>query len=107
MPSRIPWSGRHVIGRIVRPLLALALAGTLGATLSGCPRDRAESKQPNRAPAVPVAVASVEQKAMPVQVQAIGTVEAFSVVSIKAQVGGELMRVHFKEGQDVKKGELL
>ena len=44
---------------------------------------------------------------MPVQIQAIGTVEAFSVVSIKAQVGGELMRVHFKEGQDVKKGELL
>src|SRR5262245_43788355 len=107
MPFRVPWPIRHRIGRIARPVLGLALTGVLGALLSGCPRDRAESKQPNRAPVVPVAVAPVEQKAMPVQVQAIGTVEAFSVVSIKAQVGGELMRVHFKEGQDVKKGELL
>ena len=44
---------------------------------------------------------------MPLQIQAIGTVEASAVVSIKAQVGGELLRVHIKEGQDVKKGDLL
>jgi multidrug efflux system membrane fusion protein len=44
---------------------------------------------------------------MPVQIQAIGSVEAYVVVSVKAQVGGELMRVHFKEGQDVKKGDML
>jgi multidrug efflux system membrane fusion protein len=56
---------------------------------------------------VPVAVAAVEQKAMPVQVQAIGTVEPLSQVTVRAQVGGELMRVHIKEGQDVRKGELL
>ncbi len=85
----------------------LVLAGALAATLSGCPRDRAESKQPTKSPPVPVAVAPVEQKAVPVQIQAIGTVEASSVVSVKAQVGGELTRVHFKEGQDVRKGDLL
>ena len=44
---------------------------------------------------------------MPVQVTAIGNVEAYSTVSVKAQVGGQLSRVHFREGQDVKKGELL
>ena len=44
---------------------------------------------------------------MPLQIQAIGTVEASAVVSVKAQVGGELLRVHIKEGQDVKKGDLL
>jgi multidrug efflux system membrane fusion protein len=97
-------SPRH---KTVRAGLGLVLAGALCATLSGCPRDRAESKQPTKAPPVPVAVAAVEQKAMPVQIQAIGTVEAYSVVSVKAQVGGELTRVHFKEGQDVKKGDLL
>jgi multidrug efflux system membrane fusion protein len=56
---------------------------------------------------VAVAVATVEKKSMPLQIQAIGTVEAYAVVAVKAQVGGELLRIHFKEGQDVRKGDLL
>ena len=84
------------------PLL-LVLAGGLAA----CSGDRAESKQPPPRPAVAVAVAPVEQKAMPLQIQAIGTVEAYAVVSVRAQVGGELQRVHVKEGQQVRKGDLL
>src|SRR5262249_45147696 len=51
--------------------------------------------------------APVEQKAAPLLVQAIGTVEASSVVSVRAQVGGELLRVHIQEGQDVHKGDIL
>ena len=93
--------------RVFRAGSGLALAAALGATLTGCPREAAESKQAPRSLPVPVAVAAVEQKAVPVQIQAIGTVEAYSVVSVKAQVGGELLRVHFKEGQDVRKGDLL
>ena len=93
--------------RVFRAGFGLALAAALGATLTGCPREAAESKQAPRSLPVPVAVAAVEQKAVPVQIQAIGTVEAYSVVSVKAQVGGELLRVHFKEGQDVRKGDLL
>ena len=90
----------------------LGLLVTLALVASACSK-KAESKaEPKgaaqqRQPAVPVAVASVEQKSMPIQIQAIGSVEAFTVVSVKAQVGGELMRVHFKEGQDVKKGDML
>ncbi len=56
---------------------------------------------------MPVVVATVEQKTVPVQVRAIGNVEAYSTVSIKPLVSGELMAVHFREGQDVRKGELL
>jgi len=93
--------------RAWRAGLGLAAAGVLVVTLSGCPRNSAESKQPTKTPAVPVAVAAVEQKTVSVGLQAIGTVEAYSVVSVKAQVGGELTRVHFKEGQDVRKGDLL
>jgi membrane fusion protein, multidrug efflux system len=85
----------------------LAVAIGLAAAVAGCARDKAESKQPPKTLPVPVAVAAVEQKTVALQLQAIGTVEAYSVVSVKAQVGGELTRVHFKEGQDVKKGELL
>jgi multidrug efflux system membrane fusion protein len=56
---------------------------------------------------VPVVVAEAVKKSVPVQVKTIGTVEAYNTVSIKAQVGGVVTEVHFKEGQDVKNGELL
>jgi membrane fusion protein, multidrug efflux system len=89
----------------MRPVLALLIA--LATAFAACTRDKAESKGPQRPPSVPVAVAPVEQKTMAVELQAIGTVEAYSVVSVRAQVGGELLRVHIKEGQDVRKGDLL
>lgn len=57
--------------------------------------------------AVPVSVATVEEKSAPVEVRTIGTVEAYSTVSIKAQISAEVMGVHFREGQDVKEGDLL
>ena len=85
---------------------AVALLCALALPLCACSR-KADSKPGAAPPAVPVAVAPAEQKAMPVQVQAIGSAEANMVVSVRAQVGGELMRVHFKEGQDVKKGDML
>lgn len=94
--------------RWVRACAELLLATVLAVAVAACSGDKAESKQPQqRRPPVPVAVASVEQKTVPLQIQAIGTVEAYSNVSIKAQVGGELVRVHIKEGQDVRKGDLL
>lgn len=57
--------------------------------------------------AVPVTAGTVIKKSVPVKISAIGNVEAYSTVGIKSQVGGTLMNVHFKEGQDVKKGDLL
>jgi multidrug efflux system membrane fusion protein len=59
------------------------------------------------APPVPVLAATVEQKDMPVELHAIGSVEAYSTVSVKTQVTGELTGVHFQEGRDVRKGDLL
>ena len=66
-----------------------------------------KSGQPVKKEGVPVAVSTVVQKTVPVQIRAIGNVEAYSTVSVKSQIGGELLRIHFKEGQDVKKGALL
>ena len=57
--------------------------------------------------AVPVVVATVAQKTVPLQLRGIGNVEAFSSVAIKSQISGQLTAVHFREGQDVKKGNLL
>jgi len=57
--------------------------------------------------AIPVMVATAVQKAVPIQIRAVGNVEAFTTVSVKSQVTGVLTQAHFKEGQDVKKGQLL
>jgi multidrug efflux pump subunit AcrA (membrane-fusion protein) len=57
--------------------------------------------------AVPVLIATATQKTMPLQIRAVGNVEAYSTVAVKSQVTGVLTQAHFKEGQDVKKGQLL
>jgi multidrug efflux system membrane fusion protein len=73
----------------------------------GCSsRDSVQAAKPQAA-AAPVRVATVASRNMPVQLQAIGNVEATSTVSIKAQISGQLLKVHFKEGDFVKKGQLL
>ncbi len=58
-------------------------------------------------PPIPVTVGTVTQKIVPVQLRAIGNVQAYSTVSVKSRIAGQLMRVYFKEGHDVKQGELL
>ena len=57
--------------------------------------------------AVPVTVAKAEQKTVPIDLTAIGSAEAYTTVSIKAQVNAVLEEVHIKEGQFVRKGDLL
>jgi membrane fusion protein, multidrug efflux system len=56
---------------------------------------------------VPVVVSTVTQKDVPVNVEVIGNVEAYSTITVKAQVGGQLDKVSFQEGEFVKKGDLL
>ena len=56
---------------------------------------------------VPVVVANATQRDVPMEVQVIGNVEAYSAITVKAQAGGQLVGVFFKEGDFVKKGEKL
>jgi membrane fusion protein, multidrug efflux system len=86
----------HVLGGF-----PLALILTLA---SGCKNEMAA---PTPRAATPVVVAKVTQKAMPVQLTAIGNVESYSTISIRSQVAGELLDVHFQEGDFVRKGQLL
>jgi multidrug efflux system membrane fusion protein len=58
-------------------------------------------------PAVPVRVGDVRRLPVPLEVAAIGHVEAYSTVSVKPRVGGEVKEVGFREGDDVKAGALL
>src|SRR2546427_1264865 len=71
---------------------------------SGCSKEQAAPAP--RAAATPVIVSKVTQRAMPVQLTAIGNVGGYTV-SVEAQVAGELLEVHFTEGDFVHKGQLL
>ena len=84
----------------MRSLLGLSALSVL----SACTGTKAA---PPTQSAVPVTAAAVEQKEVPLQVRAIGSVEAYSNVSVKTQITGELTGVFFKEGDDVKKGQLI
>ncbi|MFN6536068.1 MAG: efflux RND transporter periplasmic adaptor subunit [Nostoc sp. EkiNYC01] len=68
---------------------------------------QSSGKQAGKKRAVPVVVATATQKTIPIQLSATGTVEAYSTVSVKSQVGGQLTGVYFQQGQNVKKGDLL
>jgi len=56
---------------------------------------------------VPVTVAGVTQQTVPVEVRVIGNVEAYSTVTVRSQIDGEVDRVYFQEGRDVNVGDLL
>jgi multidrug efflux system membrane fusion protein len=84
--------------------LACIVVFLLLLAVAGCSRAKVESA--NRPP-VPVRVATVVRRTVPLDVRVIGAGEAYSTVSIKAQVSGELVGVHFREGDFVKKGQLL
>jgi membrane fusion protein, multidrug efflux system len=64
-------------------------------------------KDPPPAQRVPVTVASAERRPMPFELSATGTVEPLQTVSVQAQVVGTLRRIAFKEGDEVKQGQLL
>ena len=58
-------------------------------------------------PPVPVKAEAVQEKDVPIYLEGLGTVQAFNAVSIRARVDGQLKKVAFAEGQDVKTGDLL
>jgi multidrug efflux system membrane fusion protein len=76
-------------------------------TLTACSEKESVATAAKVREGVPVVVAPVVEKTVPVSLYAIGNVDPYVTVAIKAQVDGQIVRVHFKEGQDVVKGALL
>lgn len=87
----------------VHPLWAGLILVAVGG-LAGCTKPVISQSAP---PPAPVTVAKVEVKSVPVELRAIGAVEATSTVAVKARVTGLIATQQFGEGQDVKKGDVL
>src|SRR5262245_49421320 len=91
---------------------SLNQSACVGLILLTCFLTACSSKEPatasaRRSDGVPVSVARVGQRDVPMEIQVIGNVEAYATILVKARVNGQLTQVHFKEGDYVKKGDLL
>jgi multidrug efflux system membrane fusion protein len=105
--SRCSLVGRHT-GPYRQPAPARSLLAAAG--LGACSDEKsgqAQSKGPAAREGVPVTIETAASRSVPVQIRAIGTVQAYASVTLKSQLDGEVARIHFSEGQEVKKGDLL
>jgi membrane fusion protein, multidrug efflux system len=95
--------------RWLMALLCLLLVAGIGSLVwfwQGGAGDQAARNRNANQP-IPVLVSPAEQKDVPIYLDALGTVQAFNTVTIKAMVDGPLNTVNFTEGQTVKKGDVL
>ena len=83
-------------------LFSLFLILTL---ISAC--SKGKQKPPKERPAAPVSTSVAATRTVPVVLEALGNVESYSQVAVKAMVSGEVKKVHFIEGKDVAKGDVL
>jgi biotin carboxyl carrier protein len=81
-------------------------AAAVAIALAAC--EQATEKPARRAPPpVPVRTALVERRSVPLELAAIGTVVPIQAVAVRARVGGQILEVLFREGQEVTAGDLL
>ena len=86
-------------------LVAIGAGAWLWRGSPGAPGSRAAAHRPD--PVVPVTAATVVAKTVPVRLRAIGNVEPYTTVAIKARVDGQIDAVRFSEGDEVVKGATL
>jgi len=83
-----------------------AVCASFFACSSGDPKQQ-KAQAASGPRAVSVAVAPVQQQDVPVYLTGLGSVTAFNTANLKSRVDGQIMKVNFREGQDVHEGELL
>ncbi len=92
--------------RLVTDLLVVGSL-LLGGMVAGCDKaaDQATAKSPP--PGVPVTIATVAARDVPVQIRVIGNVQPLATVSVLSMINGEVLEAHFAEGQEVAAGARL
>ncbi len=102
--ARAGGSKRRVLATVI---ILIAVAAALYYVFSG---PTAQQRRVNRFGTegpVPVLVSPVTRADVPVYLDAVGTIKALNTVTVRPQVDGKLLSVNFKEGDDVKKGDVL
>ena len=93
--------------KIVAIVILVVLLVLLWRFLGSQSAPNSNARGAGRGEVVPVEMAAVTQQDVPIQIKAIGNVEALSTISVRSQVEGTLLKVGFVPGQEVKKGDLL
>ena len=88
-------------------VVVMAAAGAALWKLSGHDFIAAPKGPPPAPPAIPVVAGTAEAQNVPVYVRGLGTVQAFQTVTVKTRVDGNITKVLFTEGQEVKAGDPL
>jgi membrane fusion protein, multidrug efflux system len=94
-------------GWVAMFLALLLLFSVQGCTSKTAITSERSSKRGVGGPAIPVLVSEAVQKDVPIDIESVGTVEAYETVLVKSQVSGELMQVIIRDGDFVKKGQEL
>ena len=96
-----------MIRRRLGILILAVIAGALGAWYATQRPGTARADEPAPVPRIPVTVATAKSQDVPVFLDGLGTVQAYNVVQIKAQVNGTLVALPVREGQEVHKGDIV
>ncbi|MBO8042404.1 biotin/lipoyl-binding protein, partial [Pseudomonas aeruginosa] len=103
------------VWKIVLLVVAILVLAVVGLRVIGGGKDKAGKpaagarqggEDPNAGP-VPVTVVEATRQDVPVYASALGTVTAMNTVTVSPQIGGQLMSLNFREGQEVKQGDVL
>jgi multidrug efflux system membrane fusion protein len=96
-----------VVAVLVIAVVGMRLMGGKKGDAAGPAAEGRQGADPANAGPVPVTVIEAVRQDVPVYASALGTVAAMNTVTVSPQVGGQLISLNFKEGQEVKKGDLL
>ena len=96
-----------VVAVLVVAVVGVRLMGGKKGDAAGPAAEGRQGGDPANAGPVPVTVIDAVRQDVPVYASALGTVAAMNTVTVSPQVGGQLISLNFKEGQEVKKGDLL
>jgi membrane fusion protein, multidrug efflux system len=94
-------------GRVAMVVAFLLLLSVYGCTSKSATTSEGSSKKSSGGPAIPVLAREAVQKDVPIDIESVGTVEAYETVLVKSQVSGELMQVLIHDGDFVRKDQEL
>ena len=88
-------------------VLAVAAGGAVAVTRTSAFRSTAAPQAPPAPPPISVVAASVQSHDVPIYLRGVGTVIAYNNVLVRSQITGQLVKISFDQGQQVKKGDVL